>query len=74
MTKWTLLASAPTIDAINESITRFYCGEPKDLGNFADEARRRATLDVFHRTTPPQKIEGVRVRLHKGRYRFEMKG
>lgn len=69
--KWKLLASAPDLDGIKDSITRFYCGEEKDLGNFADEQRRRATLDLFHKGTC-EKLEGVRVSYARGRYRFEM--
>lgn len=73
MTKWTLLASSPSLEGIQDCITRFYCGEEKDLGNFADEARRRVTLDIFHKSTPPRKVDGVRVVFKRNRYRFEMK-
>lgn len=65
MSKATLLASAPTLEGIGAQIARFYGGEIKRL---------------FHVGGPEwivlqqsgAQIEGVRVILRKGRYRFEV--
>lgn len=69
--KWVLMASAPDLESIKSSITRFYCGEEKDLGNYEDEAHKRTTFDLFHKGTT-EKINGARVAYKRGRYRFEV--
>lgn len=63
----TLLASAPTLDGISESITQFYCGESKRLEPEAD--RHNAWIVVGSNGNP---LIGVRVVKRGRRYRFEM--
>lgn len=59
-----LLASAPTLEEITESITRFYAGETKRL-----EEEKPDVWTVHHPDGIP--VIGVRVRKYKKRYRFE---
>lgn len=61
-----LLASAPTLEGIEECITRFFCGESKRLveripGKEWDLTRTAGTV-----------IAGLQVRKAGNRYRFEM--
>lgn len=62
-----LLASAPTLDAIGDSIARFYCGERKTLEPEADKPN--AWLVIRADRTP---LLGVRVFKRGKRFRFEM--
>jgi len=62
-----LLASAPTLDAISESVTRFYCGEQKIL---TPEPGKPDTWLVCRTDGSP--LLGVRVVKRGKRFRFEM--
>lgn len=66
MAKGKLLASAPSLDAIGDSVARFYCGERKELVA-QDDGTWAIRSPVTGRTFPD-----VRVIARKGRYRFEM--
>jgi|APGre2960657404_1045060.scaffolds.fasta_scaffold74704_5 hypothetical protein len=57
--KWELLASSSTLEGIKGSIKRFYCGEGKEVSGENVIGSKGI-------------IEGVRVILKRGRYRFEM--
>jgi hypothetical protein len=57
--EYKLLASAPTEQAILESIKRFYCGS-----NVSIQGEQISNSKGI--------LEGVRVVKKKGRYRFEM--
>lgn len=67
MDKATLLASAPTLAQIEESITRFYCGEKKALAFVSEGTWAIRQLDG-------REISGVRVVKKGRRYRFEAVG
>ncbi len=62
-----LLATAPTLDAIGESIARFYCGESKTLIPEPDKANSWLVCG-----SDGNPLLGVRVFLRRNRYRFEM--
>lgn len=62
-----LLASAPSLDAMSESVARFYCGERKAL---TPETGKIDTWLVCHSDGTP--LLGVRVVKRGRRYRFEM--
>lgn len=63
-----LLASAPSLDAINESVTRFYCGESKTLK--PEPGKADSWLVCWTHDEEP--LLGVRVVKRGRRYRFEM--
>lgn len=63
----TLLASAPSLDDIRESIARFYCGEHKTL---TPETGKAGSWLVCRLDGTP--LLGVRVVKRGRRYRFEM--
>lgn len=61
----TLLASAPSLDAIRECVCRFYCGDSKTLiPTGADSWKVIGTYSS-------KEVEGVRVVRKRGRFRFE---
>lgn len=60
-----LLASASTMPEILTSVTRFYGGEQKDVQS------RLEGHWTLHSKKTGREIPGVRIILHKGRYRFE---
>lgn len=60
-----LLASAPTLEKIEDAIARFYMGERKVLSEEGENSWK-----VCHPDGMP--LLGVRVRKYRGRYRFEM--
>lgn len=60
----TLLASAPTLELIADSVTRFYAGEVKTF-----EVERDNVWTVHHPDGTP--LLGVRVVKRGKRYRFE---
>lgn len=62
-----LIATAPTLDAIGESIARFYCGESKTL--MAEPDKADSWLVIGSDGNP---LLGVRVIRRRNRYRFEM--
>ena len=56
---WILLASSGSLEGIKGSIKRFFCGESKDVqGSFVIGSKGI--------------LEGFRVIIKRGRYRFEM--
>lgn len=57
--EWQLLASSNTLEGIKGSINRFYCGEEKEVQGENVIGSKGI-------------LEGVRVILKRGRYRFEM--
>jgi hypothetical protein len=63
----TLLASAPSLEMIQESIARFYCGEAKDLE--PETGKPNSWLVTGSTGTP---LLGVRVVKRGKRFRFEM--
>lgn len=65
--KSNLLASAPSLDGILESIARFYCGSTKTLEPEPGKVDR--WLVVGLNESP---CLGVRVVKRRNRYRFEM--
>lgn len=74
---WKLLASAGTREGIEACISRFYCGERKEIYPFwADPSRFHVVWPESDKGGPCPKagqyIDGVRVILKRGRYRFEM--
>lgn len=60
-----LLATAPSLDDIRESIGRFYCGTSTTLVPVADHAWK------IVRTSDGKTLDDVRVIRKRGRYRFE---
>ncbi|HEY9550595.1 MAG TPA: hypothetical protein VIR45_13950 [Kiloniellaceae bacterium] len=64
----TLLASAPTLDDIRDSVVRFYCGQSMTLLPSSDNRW------IISRTHDGKEIEGVHVIRKRGRYRLEMNG
>lgn len=62
-----LLATAGSLEALRQSIVRFYCGTEITLS-------RSPTPDVWTVLNGASQAEmrGVRVRRHRSRYRFEM--
>ena len=60
-----LLASAPTLEKLSESITCFYAGEEKEIVPESDGIWRVCFKDNG------MPMIGVRVRLYRNRYRFE---
>ena len=60
-----LLASASTLEALNQSITNFYCGEAKTL-----EPEKPGVWQVIGSHGLP--LLGVRVVKRGKRFRFEM--
>ena len=61
-----ILASAGSLDAIREAVTRFYGGDSKTLIPIGDHA-----WEVIG-TYTGNKAPGVRVTRSRGRFRFEM--
>lgn len=71
MAKWKLLASAPGLEGVKDAITRFYCGEEKELRPIDRGAHVNAAWDIF--SSDGSQCQGVRV-IQKGmRTRFEMR-
>src|SRR3546814_15255898 len=68
LTMPTLLASAPTLDDIRDSVVRFYCGQSMTLLPSSDNRW------IISRTHDGKEIEGVHVIRKRGRYRLEMNG
>lgn len=65
--EWTLLASAPSLEAAQQAATRFYCGQAMHL-----EPDGEAQWAIL-RKSDGKRLEGVRViRAKRGRFRFEM--
>ena len=64
--KSNLLATAPSLDSIRESITAFYCGSSKTLIPVGDDEWK--VIGTYDSKEAP----GVRVVRKRGRYRFEM--
>ncbi len=60
-----LLSSAPSLDAIKDSVTRFYCGEEKTLQQVSEMEWRLAHGDG-------EPLSGVRIVKKGRRFRFEM--
>lgn len=61
-----LLASAPTLEAIRESVMRFYCGQSMTLVPTSETSWKAIG------TYDSKEALGVRVRKVRNRYRFEM--
>lgn len=61
-----LLATAPTLESIRESVCRFYCGESKTLIPTGDDSWK--VIGTYSGKECP----GVRVTRKRGRFRFEM--
>lgn len=61
-----LLASSPTKDGILKLITQFYCGSSISISEVSP--------DNYIVANSKGKIEGVCVKLSKGRYRFFSEG
>lgn len=57
---WYVIASAPTLDALSESVARFYCGERKEIREGKLYGARG-------------EIDGMRVTERRGRFRLEMR-
>jgi len=64
----TLLASASTLDGINDCIARFYCGESKTL----KPEQGKVNTWLVCRAHDEEPLLGVRVFKRGNRYRFEM--
>jgi hypothetical protein len=61
-----LLATAPTLESIRESVSRFYCGESKTLIPTGPDSWK--VIGTYDSKEAP----GVRVIRKRGRFRFEM--
>lgn len=61
----TLLSSAPSLDAIRDSISRFYCGQSKTAIPVGENEWK--LVDTISGDQTP----GVRIIRKRGRYRFE---